>query len=107
MPTKKHRSERKAKPSGQVVSRSLDRVVGRGKWRVRVLVCGKWCGEYRFRTEERATEFADNSRVLYGALGCSYFVHHADESKDAYEAEAKFYDSIYPPNPNFQSGGTP
>ena len=27
MPTKKHRSEQKAKPSGQVVSRSLDRVV--------------------------------------------------------------------------------
>lgn len=28
MPTKKHRSEPKAKTSGQVVSRSLDRVVG-------------------------------------------------------------------------------
>ena len=40
MPAKKQRSERKAKPSGQVVSRSLDRVVRckdcayfvRGRW---------------------------------------------------------------------------
>lgn len=72
---KRGSTKAKRKPLAVVV----EPVVGRGKWHVRVLVCGKWCGEYRFVSENKAKAFADHHSVFYGALGCSYYVHHADK----------------------------
>ena len=90
-------NKKSTKAKRPVVARKVEPVVGHGKWHVRVLVCGKLCGEYHFRTEKRANEFADTSRVFYGALGCYYIVYKA--GKTELENETAIYNAISTPNP--------